>query len=92
MREFIKENWGWFLLAILGFGFLLFIASTQERRQVGGVVMVHNVTAGSSGHRTYTTIVKTDDGYVEEETGLNLYVVPVGSRVTIEVTRAKRKK
>jgi hypothetical protein len=92
MKEFIRYNWGWLLLVGLFFAFIILITSTVERRNVGGVVYEHNVTADRTGYRTYSTIVKTDDGYIEEKTGLNLYTIPVGNRVTIEVTRTKHKK
>ena len=92
MKEFIKENWWWLIFATLALGFLILVISTQERKQMGGEVISHNVTASSTGHRTYSTIVKTDDGYVEEKTGLDLYAAPVGSRVYIEVVRLKHKK
>ena len=90
MKTFIKEHWGLMTILFVVFGLVILVCSTQERKQVGGVVVAHNVTAGSSGHRTYSTIVKTDDGYVEEETGLSLYAAPIGSRVYIEVVRAKK--
>ena len=90
MKEFIKENWWWLIFATLALGFLILVISTQERKQMGGEVIAHNVTASSTGHRTYSTIVKTDDGYVEEKTGLDLYAAPIGSRVRIEVFRAKK--
>jgi hypothetical protein len=92
MKDFIRNYWGWLLPIVVLLGVVVFILSTVERRNVGGVVIEHNVTADKTGHRTYSTIVKTDDGFIEEQTGLNVYVVPVGERVTIEVTRTKRKK
>ncbi len=92
MRDFIRNYWGWLLLIVVLLGFVVLITNTVETRNVGGVVVEHNVTADKTGHRTYSTIVKTDDGFIEEETGLKTYVVPVGERVTIEVTRTKRKK
>ena len=92
MKDFIRNYWGWLLPIVVLLGVVVFIISTVERRNVGGVVVEHNVTADKTGHRTYSTIVKTDDGFIEEETGLKTYVVPVGERVTIEVTRTKRKK
>ena len=92
MREHIKENWGWILLTVILLGVIVFLNCTIEQRNVGGVVVEHNVTSDKYGSRTYSTIVKTDDGYVEEKTGLNLYTIPVGNRVTIEVTRVKQKK
>ena len=92
MKDFIRNYWGWLLPIVILLGVVVFIISTVERRNVGGVVLEHNVTADKTGHRTYSTIVKTDDGFIEEETGLKTYVVPVGERVTIEVTRTKTKK
>ena len=92
MKDFIRNYWGWLLPIVILLGVVVFIISTVERRNVGGVVLEHNVTADKTGHRTYSTIVKTDDGFIEEETGLKTYVVPVGERVTIEVTRTKGKK
>ena len=91
MKDFIRNYWGWLLLIVVLLAFIGFITATVERRNVGGVVVEHNVTADKTGHRTYSTIVKTDDGFIEEETGLKTYVVPVGERVTIEVTRTKNK-
>ena len=90
MKDFIRNYWGWLLLIVVLLVFIGFITATVETRNVGGVVVEHNVTADKTGHRTYSTIVKTDDGFIEEETGLNSYVVPVGERVTIEVTRTKK--
>jgi len=90
MKEFIRYNWGWVLLTVVAFGFMLLIVLTTETREVGGVVYEHVVTANGHGHNRYITIVKTDDGFIEEERGLKLYTTPIGSRVTIEVTRTKK--
>jgi hypothetical protein len=90
MKEFIKESWGWVLLTLVAVGFMLLILLTTETREVGGVVYEHVVTANGHGQNRYVTIVKTDDGYIEEKKGLKLYIAPVGSRVTIEVTRTKK--
>ena len=91
MRDFIRNYWGWLLMILFFLGFIIFIQTTIEVRNVGGVVYEHNVIANRHGEARYSTIVKTDDGYIEEKTGLNIYVVPVGERVTIEVTRTKHK-
>lgn len=90
MKEFIRYNWGWVLLTLVMLGFVLLITLTTERKEVGGVVYEHVVTANGHGQNRYVTIVKTDDGFIEEERGLKLYTTPVGSRVTIEVTRSKK--
>lgn len=91
MKEFLKENWGWVLLITVAALFLVFIASTKEKRQVGGIICDHVLIARQTGLRKYVTIIKTDDGYIEEKTGLNLYTTQIGSRVVIEVTRTKNK-
>jgi hypothetical protein len=90
MKYFIRNYWGWLLLTLVFLGLVIFIESTVERREVGGVVYEHVVTANGHGHNRYVTIIKTDDGFIEEERGLKLYTTPVGSRVTIEVTRTKK--
>ena len=90
MRDFIRNYWGWLLLIVVLLGFTVFITATVERRNVGGVVVEHVVTANGHGQNRYVTIIKTDDGFIEEETGLKLYVVPIGERITIEVTRTKK--
>ncbi len=90
MKEFLKENWGLLLIVGLFTTFISLISLTTETREVGGVVYEHVVTANGHGHNRYVTIVKTDDGFIEEERGLKLYTTPVGSRVTIEVTRQKK--
>ena len=92
MKTFIKEHWGLITILFVVFGLVILVCSTQERKQMGGVVLEHNVTADKYGSRTYSTIIKTDDGYIEEKTGLSLYATPVGNRVYIEVVRLKHKK
>jgi len=94
MKEFIKYNT---VLTTIIFIILLFFGIgisydliTYENRPMGAVVLEHNVTADRYGHRTYTTIIRTDDGIIIEKTGLNYYIVPTGSRVTIEVRRPKK--
>lgn len=49
---------------------------------VTGVVIEHNVTADRYGDRTYSTIIKTDDGYIVEKVGLAYYAKPIGSRIS----------
>ena len=91
MKDFIRNYWGWLLMIVFFLGFIILIQATVERRNVGGVVFEHVVTGNGHGTDRYVTIIKTDDGYIEEQRGLKLYVIPVGERVTIEVTRTKRK-
>lgn len=94
MKEFIKEN----LFVVIATSILLLLgvivvldSRNSEIKPMGATVIEHNVTADKYGNRTYTTIIKTDDGFIEEKTGLNIYTVPVGHRVVVEVKRYKKK-
>jgi hypothetical protein len=68
---------------------LLFTASCKqaERKTVQGKVLSHSVVSDRYGDRTYITIIRTDDGYIEEKIGLSYYAVPIGDRVKVEVWR-----
>ena len=94
MKQFIKDNTILFTVICI---FLLFLGIgisydliTYENRPMGAVVLEHNVTADRYGDRTYTTIVRTDDGIIAEKKGLKYYVIPIGNRITIEVRRPKK--
>ena len=62
----------------------------KENKIVGGVVIGHELVSDKYGDRTYITIIKTDDGYIEEKTGLSSYAIPENKRVIIEVYRWKK--
>jgi len=68
---------------------LLFIASCTpaKRKTVEATVLSHAVVSDKTGDRTYITIIRTDDGYIEEHTGLSYYVIPVGNKVKVKVWR-----
>lgn len=68
---------------------LLFTASCTPAKQktVQATILSHAVVSDEIGNRTYITIISTDDGYIEEKTGLSYYAIPVGNKVKIEVWR-----
>jgi hypothetical protein len=72
------------LILVLTIGTLLGCGKTVTVR---ATVIEHNVTSDSRGDRTYSTILKTDDGYIEEEVGLKYYVMPIGSRTNLRTFR-----
>jgi hypothetical protein len=95
MKDFFKYNP---VFATILFIILLFFGIgisydliTNENRPMGAVVLEHDVTADRYGDRTYITIIRTDDGFIIEKTGLKYYTIPTGSRVTIEVRRPKKR-
>lgn len=92
MITFIKNNFGELLISCLVIMVIAtFVANLyyRESKIVNGVVLEHGVTSDKYGDRTYITIIKTDDGFIEEKTGLNWYVTPINQNVKIEVYRWK---
>ena len=93
MINFIRERIGEIILVSLIAGVIISFAVTvyyKENKIVGGVVIGHELVSNKYGDRTYITIIKTDDGYIEEKTGLNSYAIPENKRVIIEVYRWKK--
>ena len=93
MITFIKNNFGELLISCL----VIMVITTfvvnlyyRESKIVNGVVLEHGVTSDKYGDRTYITIIKTDDGFIEEKTGLNWYVTPINQNVKVEVYRWKK--
>ena len=92
MITFIKNNFGeLFISCLVIMVIATFVANLyyRESKIVNGVVLEHGVTSDKYGDRTYITIIKTDDGFIEEKTGLNWYVTPINQNVKIEVYRWK---
>ena len=65
----------------------LFSIGCKEKVEVKATVISHVVTSNSGGAATYRTIVKTDDGYIQELTGLKYYTIPEGDKINIKVYR-----
>jgi hypothetical protein len=93
MITFIKNNFGELLISCL----VIMVIATfvvnlyyRESKIVNGVVLEHGVTSDKYGDRTYITIIKTDDGFIEEKTGLNWYVTPINQNVKVKVYRWKK--
>lgn len=89
MISFLRQYWGWLLMIISFFVIVVLAVATTEEVTIGGTVIEHNVTSDRHGERTYSTIVRSDDGFIEEVTGLNAYIVPVGGRLTYKKVRHK---
>jgi hypothetical protein len=92
MLTFIKNNFGELFISCLVIMIIVtFVANLyyRESKIVNGVVLEHGVTSDKYGDRTYITIIKTDDGFIEEKTGLNWYVTPINQNVKVEVYRWK---
>lgn len=93
MITFIRNNFGEILISCLVIVVITVFAASlyyRESKIVNGVVLEHDITADRYGDRTYITIVKTDDGFIEEKTGLNWYAIPINQNVKVEVYRWKK--
>ena len=93
MITFIKNNFGELLISCLVIMVIVtFVVNLyyRESKIVNGVVLEHGVTSDKYGDRTYITIIKTDDGFIEEKTGLNWYVTPINQNVKVKVYRWKK--
>lgn len=89
MIYFLRRNWWWLLMAISFVVIIGLAVATTDEVTMRGTVLEHNVTSDKHGERTYSTIVRSDDGFIEEVTGLNAYIVPVGGSVTYKKMRYK---
>ena len=75
---------------LLGALLLLSMTSCLRKVQMKATIIDHVVTADRMGNRTYSTIIKTEDGMVEEKIGLGFYGIPKGTKVTTTVYRADK--
>ena len=66
---------------------VLILSGCMKGKNVRATVLEHAITADRYGNRTFTTVIKTSDGYVQELTGIECYGIPVGKTFTIEVFR-----
>jgi hypothetical protein len=55
-----------------------------------GVVLSHAVVADRYGNSHYTSIVRMEDGAIEELNGLQCYVIPVGETIITTVMRTDK--
>lgn len=75
---------------LLGALLLLSITSCVKRLQMKVTIIDHVVTADKMGNRTYSTIVRAEDGIIQEFTGLGFYAIPKGTEVMTTVCRNKK--
>jgi len=75
---------------LLGALLLLSMTSCLQEVQMKATIIDHVVTADRAGDRTYSTIIKTEDGMVEEKIGLGFYVIPKGTKIVTTVYRVDK--
>jgi hypothetical protein len=91
--NFIRDRFGEIIIVLLVLGVIISFVITgynRESRIVKGVVLEHGIVSDRNGDRTYITIIRTEDGFIEEKEGLNLYVIPINQRVNVKVYRWKK--
>ena len=65
----------------------LFSLGCVKEKEVKATVLSHVVTSDRAGSATYRTIIKTDDGYIQELIGLKYYSIPEGKTINVKVYR-----
>ncbi len=78
------------IIFILITAIAVMITSCMKEVQMKVTVIEHAVTTDRAGHRTYSTIVETEDGMIQEFIGLGFYVIPKGTEVIATVYREKK--
>ena len=82
----IKILMHFLLWATITVGCYTLMQSCKEvNYKVSGTVMSHAVTANRNGRRTFSTIIRLDNGSIVEKTDLSFYVVKEGERVSYNV-------
>lgn len=86
-KFFLEDNW-LPLTLIVGFVVLMAIVIHEivgtEVVRVKGTVVSHYITFDMRGTTYHKTVVRYDDNTASEITGLNTYVLPVGTQVVTE--------
>ena len=75
---------------LLGALLLLSMTSCVKEVHMKVTIIDHVVTADKMGNRTYSTIVRAEDGIIQEFTGLGFYAIPKGTEVVATVYREKK--
>lgn len=87
MKYFIKDNWWWMLIAVLCVIVTSLMVITTEYKNVNGVINSHFITSDRNGSAYYHTIVKSEDGYIDEVEGIGVYSMPIGTSINYRVER-----
>lgn len=90
----MKTRTFYLILALIYVSFLSFLiwweVTQMETVTVNAKVINHAVVADKSTHHgVYLTIIKRNDGVIQELKGLKYYVIPEGSEISIQVRRQK---
>ena len=87
MIRLIRNNWLWVTLAAICSFMIYLVVITTEYKNVNGVIINHLVTSDRGGNAYYYSIVKSEDGYIDEVEGLRVYSMPVGTSINYRVER-----
>ena len=88
LKEMVFSFGGFVVFSLLFITCLpvLFVRSCEEEKIVSGVIIEHSVTSTKHGDAIYNTLVRYDntDLGIRNETDVDLYVLPVGTRIEKE--------
>ena len=93
LTEHIQKYFKTYSIAIIiasSISFIVYLYSLTEEVSMEATVIAHTVSFNKHGQRTYVTIIKTKDGWIEEKKGISLYALPVGAKTVVTVVREKK--
>lgn len=77
---------------LIAFGSLIYFAGFYNTELVwmNATIIEHNVTSTKGGHAVYNTLVRYENGTIQNIESENLYIVPVGSTIQRKIRVNKK--
>jgi hypothetical protein len=89
MITFIRSNWFGLLILVIIVGLVVVGILKTDFVTVNGTVIEKSTTSTREGRIRYFIVIKSDDGFLEQEEGMHVCQYKVGDRIRYKTTRSK---
>ena len=89
MMTFIRSNWFGLLILVIIVGLVVVGILKTDWVTVNGTVIEKSTTSTREGRIRYFIVIKSDDGFLEQEEGMHVCQYKVGDRIRYKTTRSK---
>ena len=89
MMTFIRSNWFGLLILVIIVGLVVVGILKTDFVTVNGTVIEKSTTSTREGRIRYFIVIKSDDGFLEQEEGMHVCQYKVGDRIRYKTTRSK---
>jgi hypothetical protein len=89
MIAFIRSNWFGLLFLLVLTGLVVVGILKTDFVTVDGTVIEKSTTSTREGRIRYFIVIKSDDGFLEQEEGMHVCQYKVGDRIRYKTTRSK---